>query len=108
MLADLLWHTTNIDLQNEKITMLSINERILRIRTQVPPIGPCSTIATLAPRSAALLPHASPPDPAPRTRRSNERDAALVTMIVNTRVDTAGALIFIDYMNARPRDATLF
>ena len=57
-------------------------------------MGPCSTMATFAPRSAALLPHASPPDPAPRTRRSNERDAALATMIdYYAGVSTSAAII---------------
>lgn len=51
-------------------------------RTQVPPIGPCSTMATLAPSCDAFLPQASPPDPAPRTNRSNVREAALAAIMI--------------------------
>lgn len=38
------------------------------MHTHVPPIGPCSTTATLAPCWVARLALARPPDPAPITK----------------------------------------
>src|SRR2546427_12961073 len=55
--------------------------------TQVPPSVPPSTIATRAPRSAALMAAANPAEPPPTTRRSNSSPPLVITDGASDRLD---------------------